>query len=267
MAMAHNVLVVDDTQFMRKMLADCLTQNGYEVTGEASNGREAVQRYKELRPDVVMMDLNMPEMNGVEAIREILKIDASAVILVCTAGNQQDNVIEAMDAGAKGYVMKPFKPNKVLEIIRKYAEPHVESLKAEGTEESPLDTIESSMMLETRFESEPEIASASSVIEPAAEQKPEQPVETTETVAPSIPAYSPPRRNGNLKSFVSSIMCNWQEEIDGETATFTVVCTESENKVLIEMAGVGEVKHTMQFTLDGIRQLSGWLDDHTKTAV
>ncbi|MFD0696829.1 response regulator [Paenibacillus sp. GCM10027628] len=278
--MALKVLIVDDTQFMRKMLADCLKQNGYEVAGEASNGREAVRQYEELRPDVVMMDINMPEMSGIEAIKEILKLEAAAVILVCTASNQQDSILEAMEAGAKGYVMKPFKTNQVLEIIRKYAEPHV-SLKIEAA----VTTSTAELIADIP----PELEMAPSHEEATLTQSSEEPSldaasltehvvqegrNSTEQVAPpnaveNTQASNSPRGNRNLRSFVSSIMCNWQEEINGETATFTVVCTESENKLLIEMSGDNQVKHTMHFTIDGLRQLSGWLEDHIgrKTAV
>ncbi|MBD0382368.1 response regulator [Paenibacillus sedimenti] len=271
--MALKILIVDDTQFMRKMLADCLKQNGFEVAGEASNGREAIRQYEELQPDVVMMDINMPEMGGIEAIKEILKLDADAVILVCTAANQQESILEAIEVGAKGYVMKPFKTNQVLEIIRKNTEPSM-SLKGEaavstGTAELIADTSPEVAMEPNREEamdaqnSEKPLLEAASVSESVMQEG----QNSVEHAAPSNAcentiALNSPRGNGNLKSFVSSIMCNWQEEINGETATFTVVCTESENKLLIEMNGDNQVKHTMHFTIDGLRQLSGWLEDH-----
>jgi DNA-binding NarL/FixJ family response regulator len=127
--MAYNFLIVDDTNFMRKMAADCLKQYGHVVAGEATNGKEAIKQYEELQPDIVMMDLTMPEMNGLDAIKEILKIDPTAVILICSASNQQEMIVEALDIGAKGYLMKPFKPDRLNEIISKYAEPHLVSKK------------------------------------------------------------------------------------------------------------------------------------------
>jgi DNA-binding NarL/FixJ family response regulator len=129
--MSYNFLIVDDTTFMRKMAADCLRQYGHVVVGEATNGKEAISQYQELQPDVVMMDLTMPEMNGIDAIKEIIKIDPTAVILICSASNQQDMIVDALDTGAKGYLMKPFKPTRLNEIIKKYAEPHLVSKKEE----------------------------------------------------------------------------------------------------------------------------------------
>jgi DNA-binding NarL/FixJ family response regulator len=278
--MGHKVLIVDDTLFMRKMLADCLTQNGYEVAGEASNGKEAIQRYEKLRPDVVMMDINMPEMSGIEAIKEILKLDNNAVILVCTAVNQQDLILEAMEVGAKGYVMKPFKPNRVLEIIQKYAIPNVSPNDDENI--APVGAaLEGDSELVVAEESNYEEKGSTSSVELLIEAVSENGLSVEEEHKESLqmdesfsltraPLHSEilniQRRNIKLRSFVSSIMCNWQEEINGETATFIVVCTESENKVLIEMSSDNQVKHTMQFTLDGLRQLGGWLEDHVGRA-
>jgi CheY-like chemotaxis protein len=278
--MGHKVLIVDDTLFMRKMLADCLTQNGYEVAGEASNGREAIQRFEELRPDVVMMDINMPEMGGIEAIKEILKLDSNAVILVCTAVNQQDLILEAMEVGAKGYVMKPFKPNRVVEIIQKYAVPHV-SPNDDGNTAIVDAALEGDSEMEVVEESNHEKNGSPSSVELLIDAVSENGLSVEEEHKESVQmdesfslTHAPfrtdilniQRRNINLRSFVSSIMCNWQEEINGETATFSVVCTESENKVLIEMSSENQVKHTMQFTLDGLRQLGGWLEDHAGRA-
>jgi DNA-binding NarL/FixJ family response regulator len=277
--MGHKVLIVDDTLFMRKMLADCLTQNGYEVAGEASNGREAIQRFEELRPDVVMMDINMPEMGGIEAIKEILKLDNNAVILVCTAVNQQDLILEAMEVGAKGYVMKPFKPNRVVEIIQKYAVPHVSPnddgnttiVEAALEGDSEMEAVEESNHEENGSPSSVELLIDAVSVNGLSVEEHKESVQKDESF--SI-AHAPlrtdilniQRRNINLRSFVSSIMCNWQEEINGETATFIVVCTESENKVLIEMSSDNQVKHTMQFSLDGLRHLGGWLEDQVGRA-
>jgi DNA-binding NarL/FixJ family response regulator len=123
--MSFQILVVDDTKFMRKMLTDILKQYGHEVVGEAENGRQAVQKYEELQPDIVLMDITMPEMDGIEAMKEIRLLNPSAVVLICSAMSQQDLISDALKAGANGYVMKPFKPNRVNEIVRKYGVPRV----------------------------------------------------------------------------------------------------------------------------------------------
>ncbi|AFG34618.1 response regulator with CheY-like receiver, AAA-type ATPase, and DNA-binding domains [Fervidobacterium pennivorans DSM 9078] len=113
------ILVVDDAAFMRMMLKDILTKAGHEVVGEAANGVEAVEKYKELKPDVVTMDITMPEMNGIDAIKEIKKIDPNATVIVCSAMGQQAMVIEAIQAGAKDFIVKPFQPARVIEAVQK----------------------------------------------------------------------------------------------------------------------------------------------------
>lgn len=117
--MAHTVLVCDDAIFMRTMIADILTQAGYQVVGEAESGVEAVQRYQELKPDLVTMDIVMPEMGGIDAVREIIKHDPDARILMCSAMGQQALVVEAIQAGAKDFVVKPFQPARVLEAVQR----------------------------------------------------------------------------------------------------------------------------------------------------
>ncbi len=117
--MAHTVLVCDDAIFMRTMISDILSQAGYEVVGEAETGVQAVERYKKLRPDLVTMDIVMPDMGGIDAVREIMKFDASARILMCSAMGQQALVIEAIQAGAKDFVVKPFQPSRVLEAAQR----------------------------------------------------------------------------------------------------------------------------------------------------
>jgi two-component system chemotaxis response regulator CheY len=111
------VLIVDDTKFMRSMLRNILKKKDVDVVGEASNGKEALEKYKELRPDLVTMDIIMPEMNGIEAVKAILAEDPSAKILMCSAMGQQAMVIEAIQAGAKDFVIKPFQPARVLEAV------------------------------------------------------------------------------------------------------------------------------------------------------
>lgn len=117
--MGNRVLVVDDAAFMRMMIKDILKKGGYEVIGEAEDGVKAVEKYKELQPDLVTMDITMPEMDGITAVKEIKKIDTNAQIIMCSAMGQQAMVIDAIQAGAKDFVVKPFQPDRVLEAIRK----------------------------------------------------------------------------------------------------------------------------------------------------
>jgi two-component system chemotaxis response regulator CheY len=115
----NKVLVVDDAAFMRMMIKDILRKGGYEVVGEAEDGVKAVEKFKELRPDLVTMDITMPDMDGITAVKEIRKIDANAMIIMCSAMGQQAMVIDAIQAGAKDFVVKPFQPERVLEAARK----------------------------------------------------------------------------------------------------------------------------------------------------
>jgi two-component system chemotaxis response regulator CheY len=117
--MAIKVLITDDAAFMRMLLKDIVTKAGMEVVGEAANGEEAVQKYMELKPDVVTMDITMPVMDGIQAIKEIKKQDPAAKIIVCSAMGQQAMVIEAIQAGAKDFIVKPFQANRVIEAIQK----------------------------------------------------------------------------------------------------------------------------------------------------
>jgi len=117
--MAKKVLIVDDAAFMRMLLKDIVTKAGYEVVGEASNGAEAVEKYKELKPDIVTMDITMPEMNGIEATKEIMKLDPNANIIMCSAMGQQMMVVEAIQAGAKDFIVKPFQQGRVVEALSK----------------------------------------------------------------------------------------------------------------------------------------------------
>jgi len=116
---SHTVLVCDDAIFMRTMIADILAQAGFEVVGEAETGREAVDKYRQLKPDLVTMDIVMPDMGGIEAVREICKDDPDARILMCSAMGQQALVVEAIQAGAKDFVVKPFQPSRVLEAVQR----------------------------------------------------------------------------------------------------------------------------------------------------
>ena len=117
--MSKRVLIVDDAAFMRMILKDIVSKNGFEVAGEAANGVEAIERYKELKPDVTTMDITMPEMNGIEAIKKIKSEDADAKIIVCSAMGQQAMVIDAIQAGAKDFIVKPFQHSRVVEALTK----------------------------------------------------------------------------------------------------------------------------------------------------
>ena len=117
--MGHRVLVCDDAIFMRTMISDILSQAGFEVVGEAESGLQAVEKYRLLKPDLVTMDIVMPDMGGIEAVREICKDDPEAKILMCSAMGQQALVVEAIQAGAKDFVVKPFQPSRVLEAVQR----------------------------------------------------------------------------------------------------------------------------------------------------
>ncbi|MEX2462215.1 MAG: response regulator [Paenibacillaceae bacterium] len=117
--MANRILVVDDAAFMRMMIRDILTKNGYEVCGEANDGAQAIEKFKEVKPDLVTMDITMPEMDGIAALKEIKKIDPLAKVVMCSAMGQQAMVIDAIQAGAKDFIVKPFQPDRVIEAIKK----------------------------------------------------------------------------------------------------------------------------------------------------
>ncbi len=117
--MSAKVLVVDDAAFMRMMIKDILSKNGYQVVGEAANGMEAVEKFKELNPDIVTMDITMPEKDGIAALKDIKKISPAAKIIMCSAMGQQAMVIDAIQAGAKDFIVKPFQADRVLEAINK----------------------------------------------------------------------------------------------------------------------------------------------------
>ena len=117
--MSKKILIVDDAAFMRMMIKDILTKNGYIVAGEAENGVKAVQKYKEIQPDLVIMDITMPEMDGIQAVKEIKKINPDANIVMCSAMGQQAMVIESIQAGAKDFVVKPFQSDRVIEAVKK----------------------------------------------------------------------------------------------------------------------------------------------------
>ncbi|UOE93261.1 MULTISPECIES: response regulator [Bacillaceae] len=114
-----SVLIVDDAAFMRMMIKDILSKNDFEIAGEAANGAEAIEKYKELKPDLVTMDITMPEKDGIQALKEIKEIDGNAKIIMCSAMGQQSMVIDAIQSGAKDFVVKPFQADRVIEAIKK----------------------------------------------------------------------------------------------------------------------------------------------------
>ena len=117
--MAKNILICDDAAFMRMMIKDILTKNGYGIAGEAENGAVAVDKYMETKPDLVMMDITMPEKDGIQALKEIRAKDPGACVIMCSAMGQQAMVIEAIQGGAKDFIVKPFQPDRVLEAVKK----------------------------------------------------------------------------------------------------------------------------------------------------
>ncbi|MGZ8458548.1 MAG: response regulator [Gemmatirosa sp.] len=117
--MSRTVLICDDAIFMRTMVGDILQQAGFEIVGEAESGVQAIEKYRALKPDLVTMDIVMPDMGGIDAVREITKLDPQARVLMCSAMGQQALVVEALQAGAKVFVVKPFQPSRVLEAVER----------------------------------------------------------------------------------------------------------------------------------------------------
>lgn len=117
--MGQRILIVDDAAFMRMMIKDILTKNGFDVVGEAQDGVQAVEKFNELEPDLVTMDITMPEKDGITALKEIKAKHPSAKIIMCSAMGQQAMVIDAIQAGAKDFIVKPFQSDRVIEAIQK----------------------------------------------------------------------------------------------------------------------------------------------------
>ncbi|MDP9400078.1 MAG: response regulator [Actinomycetota bacterium] len=113
------VLVVDDAAFMRKMVSDALAKGGHEVVGEAGNGQEAVERFQELKPDLMTLDITMPEKDGLQALKEIIALDPAARVVMCSALGQESKVLESIKIGAKDFVVKPFQPDRVIGAVDK----------------------------------------------------------------------------------------------------------------------------------------------------
>lgn len=117
--MSKRILIVDDAAFMREMLRDILADSGYEISGEAADGEQAVSMFREVQPDLVTLDIVMPRKSGLEALREIRGLDPGARIVMCSALGQEAMVMEALEAGAQDFIVKPFKPDQALGIIEK----------------------------------------------------------------------------------------------------------------------------------------------------
>lgn len=113
------VLITDDAAFMRMMLKDILTKNGHEVVGEASNGQEALDQYKSLSPDLVTMDITMPDVDGIKGLQLIKEFDPNAKVVMCSAMGQQSLVIEALKYGAIDFIVKPFNAERVIDAVKK----------------------------------------------------------------------------------------------------------------------------------------------------
>ena len=117
--MAKNIMICDDAAFMRMMIKDILTKNGYNVVAEAENGAKAVEKYSDVKPDLVMMDITMPEMDGIQALKKIKELDPGATVIMCSAMGQQAMVIESIQSGAKDFIVKPFQADRVIEAVKK----------------------------------------------------------------------------------------------------------------------------------------------------
>ena len=113
------VLVVDDAAFMRKMVGDALAKGGHEVVGEAGNGQEAIDRFQELKPDLMTLDITMPEKDGLQALKEIIALDPAARVVMCSALGQESKILESIKIGAKDFVVKPFQPDRVIGAVAK----------------------------------------------------------------------------------------------------------------------------------------------------
>ena len=117
--MAVNVLVVDDLAFIKIVLRDIIEKSGFRVIGEASNGEQAIAAYLDTRPDVVLMDITMPGMDGLTALKKIIEIDPAACIIICSALGQQRLIMQAIQLGAKDFIVKPFQPQRVISALKK----------------------------------------------------------------------------------------------------------------------------------------------------
>lgn len=117
--MGSRIVLADDLSFMRMVQKEILEEKGYEIVGEAADGIEAVERYMTLKPDVIILDITMPNMNGLDAMHKIFDYDKSARIIICSALGQQQLIVEAIKAGVKDFIVKPFKPERIISAIEK----------------------------------------------------------------------------------------------------------------------------------------------------
>lgn len=117
--MAKSILICDDAAFMRMMIKDILVKNGYSIAAEAENGVKAVEKYMEVKPDLVIMDITMPEMDGIQALKKIMEKDSGATVIMCSAMGQQAMVIESIKLGAKDFIVKPFQADRVINAVKK----------------------------------------------------------------------------------------------------------------------------------------------------
>ena len=117
--MSLRIVIADDLSFMRMVHKEILQEKGYQVVGEASDGVEAVERYRKLRPDIIILDITMPRMNGLEAMHKIFEFDKGAKIIICSALGQQQLIVEAIKAGVRDFIVKPFKSERVISAIEK----------------------------------------------------------------------------------------------------------------------------------------------------
>lgn len=118
------VMIVDDAEFMRMIIRDILLMHGHEVVAEIGDGEEAIQTYLEIKPDIVLMDIIMPDMDGKEALKRLLIMDPEAKVVMCSSLGQQALITESMKIGAMGFIVKPFEPDGMLDVIKKIAEPN-----------------------------------------------------------------------------------------------------------------------------------------------
>lgn len=117
--MQKRILIADDALFMRALLKKILLESGYSICGEASTGKEAVQMFQILKPDLVTLDITMPELDGISALKQIREYDPTAKVVMCTAMGQKSLIIEAIELGAKDYIIKPFQPDRIVEAFEK----------------------------------------------------------------------------------------------------------------------------------------------------
>lgn len=122
--MSLRILIVDDLSFMRNAIREIVESQGFEVAAEAENGEIGVRRYEETRPDVVLMDITMPVLDGIESLRRIMRLDRGARVVMCSALGQQEYIIRAIQFGAKDFIVKPFRPERIVSAVKKAARVH-----------------------------------------------------------------------------------------------------------------------------------------------